>query len=487
MTVARLHHHLQNAFIPHPGNDYRPHALRSHVLRWYVYVIVTVKVVAVGLTILYSQPARLASVTPAAIAQLTNQARKSNHVAALRTNALLTKAAEAKAGDMANRQYFAHISPVGVTPWAWFKQAGYSYTYAGENLALDFIQAEDIISAWLKSSSHRRNILSTKYKDIGVAVTEAKINGVNSLVVVQMFGAPLPPPVTKPAKTPIQTPSPTATKKQLAAAPTPKPAPVVLGETVLPPAPPAAPTLLTPAGDTILRSTIPEVIGQAEPGAEIVLLADGAAVGRVTVPPDGTYTVTPSQPLANGPIVLQTQAVARGLTSLPTAARTVTVDSVPPVLTLRDSYVLPSALTYGAYDVGVAVSSDATDVVVIYGGVRTTLQRNGDLYTGTTIPSAKVAVAGVMSVRATDPAGNQVDSVLADPELFTTGVVAPSSGPIVTALRLVFYSRAFLIGFLIALLILATLNVIIHWQHQHHPTIIASLLVLYLTGTLLLV
>ncbi len=483
--MARLHHHLQNAFIPHPGNDYRPHALRPHVLRWYVYIIVAVKIVTVGLVILYSQPARLANVTPTAVVALTNQARKSNHVPALRTNALLTKAAEAKASDMANRQYFAHISPAGATPWAWFKQAGYSYTYAGENLALDFIQAEDIVSAWLKSPTHRRNLLSMKYKDIGVAVTDANINGVKSLVVVQMFGAPLPPPVTKPAKTPVQTPSPTATKKQLATAPA--PTPVVLGETVVPPAQPAVPTLITPAGDTVLRSTRPEVIGQAEPGAEILLLADGVAAGRVTVPPDGTYTVTPDQPLANGPVVLQTQAVARGLTSQPTTARTVTVDSVPPVITLHDSYILPSALTFGAYDVGVAVSSDAADVTVIYGGVRTVLLRRGDLYVGTTIPSGKVAVAGVMSVRATDPAGNQVDSVLADPELFTTGVVAPSSGPIVNAVRVIFYSRTFLIGFLIALLILSTLNVVVHWQHQHHPTIIGTLLVLYLTGTLLLV
>ena len=47
-------------------------------------------------------------------------------------------AAQAKADDMATKGYFAHTSPDGKNSWYWFKQAGYTFTYAGENLALDF-------------------------------------------------------------------------------------------------------------------------------------------------------------------------------------------------------------------------------------------------------------------------------------------------------------------------------------------------------------
>lgn len=484
--MPRLHHHLQNAFIPHPGNDYRPHALRPQMLRMYAYGILAVKIAVVMIVSAYSEPARQASITPTTITQLTNQTRQAKKLTTLRTNVMLTKAAESKAADMARLQYFAHISPTGATPWSWFKKAGYSYTYAGENLALDFIQAEDVIAAWLKSPTHRSNLLSTKYKDIGVAVRQAKINGVDSLVVVQMFGAPLPTPTTKTTTKPAQTPPPTTTKQQLTATP-PAPKPVVLGETVAPPVPPTIPTVATPADNTLVRGTKPEVVGQAEPGAEVVLLVNGQTVGRATVPPSGVYSVSPDQDIAEGIVTLAVQAVARGLTSATSALRTITVDAQPPSVTLAESYLLPSMLTPGAYDVGVTASQDAATVSVVYGGITTPLTKQGEHYTGVVIPSSKVAVRGVMTVRATDLAGNEVTSVLVDPELFTSGVVAPSAGPLVEAFRLVFYSRAFLVGFLAVMLLLALLNVFIHWEHQQHATIIGSLLVIYLAGTLLIV
>ncbi|MBI5466971.1 MAG: hypothetical protein HY975_02035 [Candidatus Kerfeldbacteria bacterium] len=485
--MARLHHHLQNAFIPHPGNDYRPHALRPHMLRMYAYAIVAVKIAVVLVVSAYSEPARQVSITPTTITQLTNQTRQAKKLSTLRTNALLTKAAEAKAADMARLQYFAHVSPTGATPWSWFKKAGYSYTYAGENLALDFVQSEDVIAAWLKSPSHRSNLLSTKYKDIGIAVRQAKINGVDSLVVVQMFGAPLPTPTTKTTTKPVQTPSPTTTKQQLTAT-APEPAkPVVLGETIAPPTPPATPTIATPDTNSLVRNTKPEVIGQAEPGAEVLLSVNDQSAGRTTVPPNGIYSVSPDEEVAEGIVTFSVQAFARGLSSQPTAARTITIDAQPPTVTLADSYLLPSILTPGAYDIGVTTSQDAATVSVMYGGSVTPLTKQGDHYSGVVIPSSKVAVRGVMTVRATDLAGNEVTSVLADPDLFTAGVVAPTSGPLVEAFRLIFYSRAFLAGFLVVMLLLALLNVFIHWEHQHRATIIGSFLVIYLAGTLLLV
>jgi uncharacterized protein YkwD len=43
-----------------------------------------------------------------------------------------------KANDMATLSYFAHTSPSGLTPWHWFAKANYVFSYAGENLAIDF-------------------------------------------------------------------------------------------------------------------------------------------------------------------------------------------------------------------------------------------------------------------------------------------------------------------------------------------------------------
>jgi hypothetical protein len=64
----------------------------------------------------------------------------------------------------------------------------YNYTYAGENLAMNFSEAEDALSAWLASPTHRDNILSQNYEDIGVAVVVGEINGTETTLVVQLFG-----------------------------------------------------------------------------------------------------------------------------------------------------------------------------------------------------------------------------------------------------------------------------------------------------------
>ncbi len=64
--------------------------------------------------------------------------------ALLAVNPVLERAAQAKADDMAAKSYFSHNSPDGVTPWFWLNQAGYVFTYAGENLAANFSDSIDV-------------------------------------------------------------------------------------------------------------------------------------------------------------------------------------------------------------------------------------------------------------------------------------------------------------------------------------------------------
>lgn len=109
---------------------------------------------------------------------------------ALSTNALLSSAAQAKAADMFARQYWAHTSPEGTEPWWFINQAGYPYTSAGENLARDFMHTEPMVAAWMASPTHRANVLSEKYQETGVAVMNGVLDGVETTLVVQMFGKP---------------------------------------------------------------------------------------------------------------------------------------------------------------------------------------------------------------------------------------------------------------------------------------------------------
>jgi len=129
------------------------------------------------------------SITADRVIDLVNQARNQAGFKPLQENSKLSAAAENKAEDMIKNDYFAHNSPGGKTPWYWMDKSGYDYKYAGENLAMNFTSAEDEQKAWMKSESHKKNILNDNFREIGVAVKEGKIDGQSTTIVVQMFGA----------------------------------------------------------------------------------------------------------------------------------------------------------------------------------------------------------------------------------------------------------------------------------------------------------
>jgi hypothetical protein len=129
------------------------------------------------------------SITKEKVIELANTDRKEKGVEELKENEKLSQAASSKAEDMILNDYFSHTSPQGITPWRWIEKTGYDYSYAGENLAMDFTSAEKMNEAWLASPTHRANILNERYKEIGVAAKDGVINGHATTVVVQMFGS----------------------------------------------------------------------------------------------------------------------------------------------------------------------------------------------------------------------------------------------------------------------------------------------------------
>jgi uncharacterized protein YkwD len=115
--------------------------------------------------------------------ELLNADRAKNGLSALKTNSQLTSLAGDYAQDMINRNFFAHNNPEGQTPFDRMKNAGISYTYAGENLAINSnVTAAE--TAFMNSSGHRANILNKNYTDVGVGV---RYNNNGSAYVVQEF------------------------------------------------------------------------------------------------------------------------------------------------------------------------------------------------------------------------------------------------------------------------------------------------------------
>jgi hypothetical protein len=181
---------LRNHFVPHRDNAYRPYLLRRG---WMVFflalVLATEGFLVASLVARQSGGSFLASVIAGDLILLTNEARAAQNDTQLSDNAALDAAAQAKADDMAAKGYFAHVGPDGKEPWDWIAGAGYDYQYAGENLAVRFIDSKDVVDAWMASPTHRANILKPVYRDIGIGIAEGVYKGAPATYVVQYFGA----------------------------------------------------------------------------------------------------------------------------------------------------------------------------------------------------------------------------------------------------------------------------------------------------------
>lgn len=198
---------FRHLFTPHHTNNQRAKLLHHDSIFLFSAGFF---LLAISLSLLRLSRPDILGITTAISTQdlltLTNQQRQQQGLPLLSYNQELAVAAKLKADDMFHDNYWAHISPVtGRTPWVFIQEAGYQYIYAGENLARGFNNAQDAIAAWMASPTHRANILSPNYQEIGFAVENGTLTGeANTVLIVEMFGGknPVPlygsnPPATK--------------------------------------------------------------------------------------------------------------------------------------------------------------------------------------------------------------------------------------------------------------------------------------------------
>jgi uncharacterized protein YkwD len=120
----------------------------------------------------------------------TNKERARLNLEPLTINEELNQAALAKAQDMFSDQYWAHVAPDGKQAWDFIKETNYVYRYAGENLARDFNNNDEVVEAWMASPTHRENIVNKDFTQMGLAVINGNLKGFNTTLVVQMFAVP---------------------------------------------------------------------------------------------------------------------------------------------------------------------------------------------------------------------------------------------------------------------------------------------------------
>mgnify|MGYP001563259791 CR=1 FL=1 len=178
--------------------DFPQKFLQSRFLLYCAICLLLLKVFTVAVYINFPSNIFFADITKSALVSFVNQARQSSGLQPLVENQKLDHAAQLKAEDMVQKQYFSHTSPQGVSPWYWFLNIGYNYKYAGENLAIGFFDSKEVYDAWLNSPSHKANLLNSNYKEVGTAVLDG-FGSNNTVVVVQFFGSqqPVNPAINK--------------------------------------------------------------------------------------------------------------------------------------------------------------------------------------------------------------------------------------------------------------------------------------------------
>lgn len=184
--INRLHHY----FSPHESNNFRAKALHNSTIVMYI----------IALFLFQSSIKFIPAISPNVLGFATdisieriltriNQKRSEANLPSLVLTNELSQAATQKASDMFAKNYWAHVSPTGTTPWEFIVKSGYEYVYAGENLAKDFNTSDEVVDAWMNSPTHRANILKSEYTDIGLAVMNGTLNGQKTTLIVQEFGS----------------------------------------------------------------------------------------------------------------------------------------------------------------------------------------------------------------------------------------------------------------------------------------------------------
>jgi hypothetical protein len=232
MRKFRLKQTLHHWFIPHRKNKFHPVALRPLGMALFLVVYLSLPL---AYNITSAQEFRVlgyaTNVNINDLHSLSNTQRRNNGLSNYSLNSQLNSAALAKANHMIANNYWAHVAPDGTTPWYFITNAGYDYQSAGENLAKGFSTSSGVVNGWMNSPSHRANVLSGTYRDVGYAAVNGVLQGSETTLVVAMYGlrysapAPAPAPVPQPAAPAPVPPEPAPAPRPATPAPAPAPVP----------------------------------------------------------------------------------------------------------------------------------------------------------------------------------------------------------------------------------------------------------------------
>lgn len=100
--------------------------------------------------------------------EITNNYRSLVGVSSLTLDSSLVEAASIRAKELSDS--FSHTRPKGSSCFTVLSELGISYGTAGENIAAGYSSPQSVMEGWRSSSGHYQNIISSKFKKIGIGV-----------------------------------------------------------------------------------------------------------------------------------------------------------------------------------------------------------------------------------------------------------------------------------------------------------------------------
>lgn len=119
------------------------------------------------------------------VVDLVNQERAKAGCKALSIDDKLMLAAQRHSQDQADHKTMTHNGSDGSDLRVRLKRVGYVYSQAAENVAWNQQSPAAVMTAWMNSTDHRKNILNCAYTEIGVGVARS-----NGPYWTQDFGTP---------------------------------------------------------------------------------------------------------------------------------------------------------------------------------------------------------------------------------------------------------------------------------------------------------
>ena len=119
--------------------------------------------------------------------------RRSHGMRSLRVHRALRRAANIHARDMVRRRYFDHVSPAGSDPVGRALAGGYrdarKIDVREHQLTWSTpLTPAEVMRKWMASPPHRQDILTPRWRDVGIALVRASTSGHLGVTVVVEFG-----------------------------------------------------------------------------------------------------------------------------------------------------------------------------------------------------------------------------------------------------------------------------------------------------------